>query len=335
MASHIGRRKFLATLGGAAAAWPLAAPAQVTRAMRRVGVLMAIAESDPEGQARVRAFHQAMNDLGWTDGRNVRIDVRWAAGDADRFRAHAAELVGLGPDVIVANSNIAVTAVQRETATIPIVFFVGVDPIDSGFVNNLARPGANITGFTTFEPEMGGKWLELLKEIAQRVARVAVILNPATAAPHTDSYFKSIEPAAHALTVEAVATPVDNVAELERAVATFVREPGGGLVVMPDSFTAVHRTEIISLAVRHRVPAIYAFRFFATNGGLLSYGISLVDLFRRSASYADRILNGTKAGDLPVQQPTKFELVINLKTARTLGLEVLPTLLARADEVIE
>src|SRR5437016_5719199 len=196
------RRYFLRVLGGAAG-WPLAARAQQTRAMRRVAVLMAIAETDLEGQARVRAFHQAMNDLGWTDGRNVRIDIRWAAGDADRFRAHAAELVGLGPDVIVANSNIAVTAVQRETATIPIVFFIGVDPIDSGFVSNLARPGANITGFTTFEPEMGGKWLELLKEIAPHVGRVAVILNPMTAAPHTDSYFKSIEPAAHALAVEA------------------------------------------------------------------------------------------------------------------------------------
>jgi ABC-type uncharacterized transport system substrate-binding protein len=331
----IGRREFITLLGGAAAAWPLATRAQQARAMRRVGVLMATAESDAEGQARVRAFHQAMNDLGWTNGRNVAIDVRWAAGDADRFRAHAAELVGLGPDVIVANSNIAVTAVQRETATIPIVFFIGVDPIDSGFVSNLARPGGNMTGFTTFEPEMGGKWLQLLKEIAPAVARVAVILNPATAAPHTGSYFKSIEPTGRTLSVEAVATPVHDVADLERAVAGFAREPGGGLLVMPDSFTAVHRKEIISLAVRHQMPAIYAFRFFAANGGLLSYGISLVDLFRRSASYVDRILNGTNAGDLPVQQPTKFELVINLKTARALGLDVPPTLLARADEVIE
>jgi putative ABC transport system substrate-binding protein len=328
------RREFI-TLIGAATAWPLAARAQQTRATRRVGVLMAIAESDPEGQARVRAFHEAMNDLGWTDGQNVRIDVRWAAGDADRFRAHAAELVGLGPDVIVANSNIAVTAIQRETATIPIVFFIGVDPIDSGFVSNLARPGGNITGFTTFEAEMGGKWLELLKEIAPRVTHVAVILNPATAAPHTASYFKSIGPAAHALAVEVVPTPVHDVAELERAVAGLAQKPNGGLVVMPDSFTAAHRNEIISLAVHHRIPAVYAFRFFTTNGGLLSYGISLVDLFRRSAPYVDRILRGTKAGDLPVQQPTKFELVINLKTVRALGLDVPPTLLARADEVIE
>jgi putative tryptophan/tyrosine transport system substrate-binding protein len=331
----IARRQFITLLGGAAA-WPLVARAQQpTERMRRIGVLMAIAESDPEGQARVRAFRQALNDLGWTDGKNVRIDIRWAAGDADRFRAHAAELVGLGPDVIVANSNIALTAAQRETATIPIVFFIGVDPIDSGFVSNLARPGGNITGFTTFEPEMGGKWLELLKEIAPRVARVAVILNPATAAPHTASYFKAIGPAARAVALEAVATPVHDVAELERAVAAFSREPGGGLVVMPDSFTAAHRNEIISLAVNHRVPAVYPFRFFATNGGLLSYGVSLVDLFQRSASYVDRVLNGTKAGDLPVQQPTKFELAINLKTAKALGLEVPATLLARADEVIE
>jgi putative ABC transport system substrate-binding protein len=330
----VKRREVITLLGGAAA-WPLAGRAQQGERVRRIGVLMAIAESDPEGQARVRAFHQALNDLGWTDGRNVRIDVRWAAGDADLFRAHATELVGLGPDVIVANSNIALAAVQRETPTIPIVFFIGVDPIDSGFVTNLARPGVNITGFTTFEPEMGGKWLELLKDIAPRVARVAVILNPATAAPHTDSYFKSIKPAAHALAVEAVATPVHDVAELKRAVAVFAREPGGGLVVMPDSFTAAHRDEIISIAACYRIPAVYPFRFFATNGGLLSYGISLVDLFRRSASYVDRILNGTKAGDLPVQQPTKFDLVINMKTANELGLEVPPSLLARADEVIE
>jgi len=331
----VKRREFITLLGGGAVAWPLAALAQQGRAMRRVGVLMAIAENDPEGQARVRAFRQAMDDLGWTDGRNVRIDIRWAAGDADSFRARAAELASLAPDVIVANSNIAVTAVQRETSTIPIVFFIGVDPIDSGFVSNLARPGGNITGFTTFEPEMGGKWLELLKEIAPRVVRVAIILNPATAAPHTESYFKSIEPAAQAVALEAFARPVHDVAELERVVAVLAREPGGGLVVMPDSFTAAHRNEIISLAIQHRVPAIYPFRFFATNGGLLSYGISLVDLFQRSASYVDRVLNGTKAGDLPVQQPTKFELVINLKTAKTLGLEVPPTLLARADEVIE
>ena len=213
MSVKLKRREFITLLGGAAATWPLAARAQQAERMRRIAVLMNNAEDDPEGQARVRAFHQAMNDLGWTDGRNVRIDIRWAAGDADRFRAHAAELVGLGPDVIVANSNIAVTAVQRVTATIPRVFFIGVDPIDSGFVSNLARPGANITGFTTFEPEMGGKWLELLKEIAPRVTRAAVILNPATAAPHTDSYFKSIEPAAHALGVEAIAAPVHDVAE--------------------------------------------------------------------------------------------------------------------------
>jgi putative tryptophan/tyrosine transport system substrate-binding protein len=331
---QLKRRDFITLLSGAAA-WPIVARAQPTRAIRRVGVLMAIAESDPEGQARVRAFDHAMNDLGWVEGRNVRIDVRWAAGNADRFRAYAAELVALAPDVIVANSNIALSAVQQEATTIPIVFFVGVDPIDSGFVTNLARPGGNITGFTTFEPEMGGKLLGLLKEIASRVTRVAVILNPATAAPHTDSYFKSINPAARALAVEAIATPVHDIAELERAVAVVAREPGGGLVVMPDSFTATHRNEIISLGLRHSIPAIYAFRFFPTNGGLLSYGVSLVDLFRRSASYVDRILNGSKAGDLPVQQPTKFELVINLKTARALSLNVPPTLLARADEVIE
>jgi putative ABC transport system substrate-binding protein len=330
----IHRREFVTILSGAAA-WPLAARAQQARTMRRVAVLMAIAESDMEGQARVRAFQQAMNELGWTDGRNVQIDVRWAAGDAERFRTYAAELVGLAPDVILANSNIAITAVQRETAAIPIVFFIGVDPIDSGFVSNLARPGGNITGFTTFEPEMGGKWLGLLKEVAPGVVRVAVILNPATAAPHTDSYFKSIEPAAHAVAVEVAATPVHDVNELERAVAVFAREGGGGLLVMPDSFTAAHRNEIISLAVRHRMPAVYPFRFFAANGGLLSYGISLVDLFQRSASYVDRILKGTEAGDLPVQQPTKFELVINLRTARALSIEVPPTLLARADEVIE
>jgi putative tryptophan/tyrosine transport system substrate-binding protein len=329
------RRDFITLVGGIAAAWPLAARGQQTRAIRRVGILMAIAESDPEGQARVRAFHRAMNDLGWADGRNVRIDVRWASGDADRFRTYAAELVGLGPDVIVANSNIAVTAVQRETATTPIVFFVGVDPIDSGFVSNLARPGGNVTGFTTFEPEMGGKWLELLKEIAPPVTRVAVILNPATAAPHVGSYFKSIEPAAHALAVDAVATPVHDGAELERAIGVFAQKPDGGLVVMPDSFTAAHRSEIISLAVRHRIPAIYAFRFFAANGGLLSYGVNLVDLFHRSASYVDRILNGAKAGELPVQQPTRFELVINLKTATALGLTVPNKLLAAADEVIQ
>ena len=332
----IRRRDFLVTIAGAAgasAAWPLAARAQQADRVRRVGVLMGIA-NDSEGQARVAAFRKAMQELGWTEGRNVRVDYRWVGGDADRARADAAEVVGLKPDVILANGTTSVAALRHETSTVPIVFVVGLDPVESGFVTSLARPGGNITGFTTFEPEMGGKWLEVLKEIAPRVVRIALIFNPETQPAHA-TFLRSVEAAAPRFAVEPSATPIHGVSDIEGAIATFGREPGGGVITLPDVFTSTNLDPIIASASQHRLPAIYPFPFFARRGGLMSYGIDLTDLFRRSASYVDRILGGARPDELPVRTPSKFELIINLKAARALGLEVPQSLLARADEVIE
>ncbi len=326
------RREFITLLGGAAAAWPLAARAQQPNGVRRIGVLIALAESDPEAQARAAAFRDGLQKLGWTEGHNIRIDYRWAA-DADHLLAYAAELVGLAPDVIVGNSSALVAALQRATGTIPIVFAQVADPVGQGFVASLARPGGNITGFATTAATFSVKWLELLKEIAPRVTRVAVIYDPAN--PNWAGYLRGIEARAPLFGVQLSATRVRNAEEIERAIDALARETNGGLIVGSSSLTGVHRELIIALAARHRLPAVYQFRYFVTSGGLASYGIDNIDLFRRAASYVDRILKGEKPGDLPVQYATKFELVINLKTAKALGLDPPVTLLARTDEVIE
>ena len=330
----IGRRQFITLLGGAAAAWPLAARAQQPGGIRRIGVLMAFAEGDPGGQARVAAFREGLQKLGWAEGRNVRIDTRWATADVASIQRSAKELVALQPDLILSNSTPTTAALLQQTRTIPIVFAVVSDPVGSGFVASFHRPGGNATGLTNIEPTMAGKWLELLREIAPRVNRAAILFNPATAT-YADYYLNAFKTAAASFGVEAVIASVRDRSELESVISAHAREPNAGLVVMTDSFTSAHGAKITSLAARHRLPAIYPFRFFAELGGLLCYGNDLLDSFRRAADYADRILKNAKPSELPVQAPVKFELVINLKTAKALGLEVPPTLLARADEVIE
>jgi putative ABC transport system substrate-binding protein len=327
----IGRREFIAGLGSAAA-WPLAVRAQQGDRVRRIGVLTGTDENDPVTVARISAFTQAPADLGWTDGRNVRLDVRWYGGDINRIRALAQELVGLQPDIILTQGTTATVALQRETRTIPIVFAGATDPVASGIVPRLDRPGGNVTGFAFVEASLGGKWLELLSEIAPGLKRAAIMFNPDTAP--ASAYMSSVETAARSLKVAPVIATVHSDVEIETAVIALGREPGGGLVVMPDTFTLAHRASIIS-AARNNVPAVYSLSAFARDGGLLSYGADRVDLFRRAASYVDRILRGAKPGDLPVQFPTKFELVVNLKTAKALGLTVPQSILLRADEVIE
>ena len=328
------RREFITLLGGAAAAWPLAASAQQPGQMPRIGVLTGF-ENDPEGTAQLSGFTQGFQELGWTDGRNVRMDVRWPAGSVERMRMLAKELVGMQPDVILAQTTPVVAALQRETRTIPIVFVTVADPVGQGFVESLSRPGGNITGFIFTEGAIGGKWLELLTEIAPSVKRAAIMFNPDTA-PGGGSYFlSSFEAAARSLKVEPITAPVHNDAEIETAITSLGREPGGGLVVIADIFLLVHRAPIILGAARNNLPAIYQVRAFARDGGLLSYGADAVDIFRRSASYVDRILRGAKPADLPVQVPIKFEMTLNAKTAKSLGLTTPPSLLLRADEVIE
>jgi putative ABC transport system substrate-binding protein len=334
MASHIERRKFLVALGGAATAWPLAARAQQPDRVRRIGVLMTLAASDPEAQPRVKAFEQGLQKLGWTEGNRLRIDYRWAGGNAGLIQSYAAEIVGLGPDVILANTTPILAALRQQTHTIPIVFVQVIDPVSRGFVNSLARPGGNITGFTNFEFPMGGKWVEVLREVAPSVTSVAVVFNPHTA-PYGEQFFQQIRTNATSLTIEAIETRISDVTELEWAVEAMVAKSNGSLIALPDTFTTVHRDLIIGLANRHRLPAVYPFRYFAARGGLISYGVDATDSFRRSAEYVDRILKGEKPADLPVQAPTKHEFVINLKTARMLGLNVPDKLLALADEVIE
>jgi putative ABC transport system substrate-binding protein len=326
------RRKFITLLGGAAA-WPLAASAQQGDRVRRIGMLMGADENDPVQKLRLSGFTQALAGLGWTDGRNVRIDLRWYGGDINRIGALAQELVGLQPDIILTSGTAASAAVQQETRTIPIVFANVADPIASGLVARLDRPSGNVTGFATLEATLGGKWLELLSEIAPGLKRAAIMFNPDTAPAST--YMPSLETAARALKVTPIIAPVRGDAEIETAISAIGREPGGGLVVMTDVFAAVHRASIIWAAARNNVPAVYANSQAARNGGLLSYGVDLVDPYRSAASYVDRILRGEKPGDLPVQLPTKFEMVVNLKTAKALRLTVPPTLLAIADEVIE
>jgi putative tryptophan/tyrosine transport system substrate-binding protein len=329
----IQRREFIGMFGGAAA-WPLAARAQRGERMRRIGVLIGSAESDPESLPRTTAFENRLAEIGWMSGRNVRIDYRWAGGDPSDMQALAKELVASQPDVILASSTPVVAALVRETRTIPIVFVVVSDPIGSGFVASLPRPGGNVTGFINIESSLGGKWVELLKEIAPGIDRVAVMFNPETA-PQAEYYMRPFEAAAPLFAVKPMTRPVRSEAAIVEAVSDLGRTPASGLIVLPDTFTVVHRKSLIAAAARSNVPTIYPFRFMAADGGLISYGVDLIDLYRRAAPYVDHILKGGMAADLPVQQPTKFEFTINLKAAKSLGLTVPETLLARADEVIE
>jgi putative ABC transport system substrate-binding protein len=326
------RREFITALS-AAAAWPLAARAQQDDRVRRIGVLMAGDENDPVRKTYVSAFAQALADLGWTDGRNVRMDLRWHGDDDGRIRALAQELVGLQPDIIVTSPTPATVALHRETRTIPIVFANVSDPVASGIVARLDRPSGNVTGFANFEASLGGKWLELLSEIAPGLKRAAIMFNPDTTP--VSSFVPYIETAARSLKVVPITAPVHGDGEIETAIIALGREPAGGLVVIPNPFTITHRAPIILAAARNNVPAVYALSEFVRDGGLLSYGVDLPDLFRRAATYVDRILRGAKPGELPVQLPTKFEMVVNLKTAKGLGLEVPPSIRLRADEVIE
>ncbi len=327
------RREFIALLGGVAA-WPLPLSAQQPDGMRRIGVLMAYGESDREGQAWVAAFREGLQKLGWTESRNIGIDIRWPTADEELIERFAKELVALRPDLILTQNTPTTAAILRQTRTIPIIFANVFDPVSSRLVASLPRPGGNVTGFLNLEGSIAGKWLELLKEVAPRVTRVAFLFHPATA-PFAEYFLNPFKAAAASFAVEAIAAPVRDTPELESAFAAQARAPYGGLIVMPDAFLNVHRAEITSLAAGYRLPAVYPYRFFAELGGLLSYGSDPLDNFRRAASYVDRILKGAMASELPVQAPVKFELVINLKTAKALGLTVAPSLLARADEVIE
>jgi putative ABC transport system substrate-binding protein len=327
------RREFLGLAGAAAVAASTSARAQ--HDVRRLGILMGYAESDPDTQARMKAFRQAFEALGWKDGHNVAITYRFGVGDIERVRGFAKELVELKPDAIVCETTPTLRAVADQTTTIPVVFVSVADPMSNGFVTDLARPGGNITGFTNFEATMGGKWIELLKKVAPGSRRVGIIFNPQTAPGGGAFFLKSAAASAPALDAQLLPLPVSSDDEIASAVKGLGSEPGGGLIVMLDVFTAVHRPAIIAQAAASRVPTVFPWRFGATDGGLLAYGVDVADLHRRAADYIDRILKGAKPADLPVQQPTKFELVINLKTAKALGIEVSPTLLATADEVIE
>ncbi|HEY1474673.1 MAG TPA: ABC transporter substrate-binding protein [Pseudolabrys sp.] len=326
------RRDFITLLGGAAT-WPLAVRAQQAGGMRRIGVLMSLAEDDPEEQVRYAAFVEGLQQLGWTDGRSVRIDPRWAAGDADRSRQYAAELVGLAPDVILASGGTVVGTLLQATRIVPIVFTQTPDPVGAGFVASLAHPGGNATGFTNFEYGMGAKWLELLKQIAPGVTRVAVLRDPVT--PQGIGQFAAVQSMAPSLGLEVSPVNSRDTGEIERDVAAFARGSNGGLIVTGSGFAIIHRDLIVTLAARYKLPAVYPLRAFVTAGGLLTYSADPIEPHRRAAAYVDRILKGEKPGDLPVQAPTKFELVINLKTAKALGLTVPPSLLATVNEVIE
>jgi putative tryptophan/tyrosine transport system substrate-binding protein len=329
------RRDFMKIIGSAAAAWPLATRAQQGQLTRRVGVLMAFNENDSRAKGWLSRFGKELSELGWVDGGNLRMFVRWARDDVDRMRLLAKELVGLQPDVILSFGTPVTAALQRETRTIPIVFAIVSDPVGEGFVASLSHPGGNITGFHNSEASIGGKWLELLTQIAPRVKRAAMIFNPDTAPGHGKYYMPDFETAARSLGVTPVAAPVHSLDELEAAISGLGGEPGGGFVAMADFFLLNHRTPMIAMAARRNVPAIYPWREVPTAGGLLSYGPDLEDIVRRAAPYVDRILRGANPADLPVQVPTKFEIVVNVKTAEALGLDVPYSILVRADEVIE
>ena len=327
------RREFITIFGSAAVTWPIAARAQQPEQMRRIGVLMNVAADDPEGPSRLAVFQQALQQLGWSEGHNVRIDIRFGANDVDRDRTYATELVALAPDVILAGGTLGVSALQRVTHTIPIVFVGVSDPVGAGLVDTLARPGGNVTGFMLFEYSSSGKWLELLKEIMPRLTRAAVLRDSAN--PAGIAQFGAVQAAAQSLGVEMNPIGIRDAGEIERAVAAFARSANGGLIVTPGASDFVHRDLIIALAARHKLPAVYGFRFDVTGGGLISYGVDHVDQFRHAAAYVDRILKGEKPADLPVQAPTKYELWVNLKTSKALGLMVPQSILARADGVIE
>jgi putative tryptophan/tyrosine transport system substrate-binding protein len=327
------RREFIILLGGMVAAWPLAARAQQLDGMRRIGVLMGLAEDDPEAKARLAAFRQGLEKRGWSEGRNVRIDTRFAPAGT-QAQVLAKELVALQPDVILAQSTPAIAALQRGSLTMPIVFAAVADPIGSGFIASLPRPGGNITGVMQYEASVTGKWLAMLKEIAPSLVRAAFVANPETAT-YYDYYLRAAKAVAPSLAIDVVLSPVKNTADIERAIESLANAPNGGLVVMPDVTPLIHRNLIIALAARHRMPAVYYSRVFVAAGGLMSYGNDVADSFRQAASYVDRILRGDKPADLPVQAATRFETVVNLKTAKALGLTVPPGLLVAADEVIE
>jgi putative tryptophan/tyrosine transport system substrate-binding protein len=327
------RREFITLLGSAAAGWPLTARAQQSGRMQRVGVLLNLAADDPEGQARLAAFLQGLQEAGWAVGRNLRVDLRWGGGDMERIRKQAADLVALGPDVILASTNQVIVALQQATRVVPIVFAAVTDPVAGGFVESLARPGRNATGFTSAEYSMSAKWLELLKDIAPGVTRAAVLYDARN--PGGLPQFAAVQSMAAALGVELTPVSLLGPAEIERALGAFAQVPNGGLIVTRIAEAILHREVIIAAAARNQLPAVYPLRFFASDGGLLSYGPDIVDQHRRAAAYVDRILRGEKPADLPVQAPTKYELVINLKTAKALGIDVPASVLARADEVIE
>ena len=328
------RRDFIKVIGGAAATWPVAVRAQQTERMRRIGVLSSLVADDAAGKARITAFLQELQQLGWTNGRNVRIDIRWSASHADDIRKYAAELVASAPDVILAAGGSSVVGpLLQATRTVPIVFASATDPVANGYVDSLARPGGNATGFMADEYSLSAKWLEVLKQIAPGVTRVAVLRNPGV--PSGPAQFGVIQAAAPSLKMEVTPINMRDTSEIERAIAAFARSPGGGLIVTAGGLATLHRDLIVGLAARHRLPTVYPDRIFAAGGGLISYGTDYVDLYRRAADYVDRILKGEKPGDLPVHAPNKYALVINLRTAKGLGLEVPPSVLARADEVIE
>jgi len=330
------RREFIVYAGSAVAApqiWPLATRAQQSERVRRIGVLLQAVKSDPESQIRIKAFVKGLEQFGWTEGRNLQLDYRWAGGNSDDIRKHAADLVALAPDVLVAAGSATVGALQQSTRTVPIVFATVGDPVGAGFVESLARPGGNITGFAIFEYAIGAKWLELLREISPRTTRVAVLRDPSVATG--PGQFGAIQTAAPSLRMEISPVNMRDASELGRALTAFAQSPNGGLIVSGTPLAQLHRNLIITLAARHKLPAVYFERFFVVDGGLISYGADFVDQYRRAGGYVHRILNGEKPADLPVQAPTKYELVINLKTAKALDLTVPPSLLARADAVVE
>jgi ABC-type uncharacterized transport system substrate-binding protein len=331
----VRRREFLSLIGGGAVAWPLAAHAQHGDQIRQIGMLMPFVEGDREGQAYIAEFREGLQKLGWTEGRNIRLNIRWARpGDPELRQRFAKELIALKPDLIFSHGTPNTAALTKQTRTIPIIFVNVTDPIKGGFVASFPKPGGNVTGFTHYEPTLASKWLELLKEVAPRVNRVAFLFNPTTA-PYFEYYLTPFKAAARSLGVEAIVAPVRDRGEFEPIIAAQAREPKGGLIVIPDTFTSAHHIEIVTLAARYEIVAVYPLPFFTSHGGLLSYGIDTRDQYRRAAAYVDRVLKGEKPGDLPVQLPVKYELVINLKAAKALGLTVPPAVLARADKVIE
>jgi putative tryptophan/tyrosine transport system substrate-binding protein len=329
------RREFVSLIGAAAAVWPLAVRAQEFGRVRKIGVLFAFFDYDPESQARITAFQQELESLGWREGQNTQIEYRWASGDAERFRAFAAELVAARPDVLVAHASPSAEALAYATGTIPIIFAAVSDPVASGLVVSLSEPGGNCTGFTNFDISMGAKWVEFLKELSPRLARVGLLFNPETAPGRGSTYLQAVEAAARSLGIDSMLATVSSEPQIEEAIATLSRRPNSGLIVMPDVSMTNHRQLITALATRHGLPAIYPFRYFADGGGLISYGVDLSDIFRRTAGYVDKVLRGATPSSLPVQHPDKFELVINLKTARALRLEVPRILIAGANRVIE